>query len=170
MFLGPVETCGASFQLFGGGPKRKYILKAGPTLFLAFDGNIIPHVKIFLVLTCDRKFFCQKWKNFPPQCNDAGRNDSESILDKIRYNQMYSSSVLATHPKRLMCVTTYQKGTNTQNSGLSVFFIIRRLNSWEAICTSYGFKSVCLSIFCYNFKELQGYQNGRSRCCKAWPA
>ena len=63
------------------------------------------------------------------QCNDAGRNKSENISDRIRYNQMYSASVLATHPTLDVRYLTYLKGTNTQNSGLSVSFLIRRLNS-----------------------------------------
>jgi len=67
------------------------------------------------------------------QCNDAGRNKLENISDKIRYNQMYSASVLATHPKRLMCVTTYQRGTNTQNSGLSVAL---QSGNWSALFTT----------------------------------
>jgi hypothetical protein len=38
-------TCGTSFQLFGGRSQTKKLLKAGCTLFLAFDENIFPHVK-----------------------------------------------------------------------------------------------------------------------------
>ena len=51
-------------------------------------------------------------------CNDAGRNKSENISGKIRYNQMYPASVLATRPN---CQSDDLKGSNTQNSGQSVF-------------------------------------------------
>jgi hypothetical protein len=36
------------FPSFGAEVPNEKILKAGPTLFLAFDENIFPHVKMFL--------------------------------------------------------------------------------------------------------------------------
>jgi hypothetical protein len=48
----------------GGGPKRKKILKAGPTLFLACGENIFPHGKNFWDFTCDRKIV--KSENISP--------------------------------------------------------------------------------------------------------
>jgi hypothetical protein len=39
MFQDTWEHVGTSFNFWGAGPKRKQLLKAGPTLFLGFDGR-----------------------------------------------------------------------------------------------------------------------------------
>ena len=58
--MGPVSN------FLGGGPKRKIILKAGPTLFLALDENFFSSCEIlFGILRVTAKFFVKS--DFFPQ-------------------------------------------------------------------------------------------------------
>ena len=60
-------------------------------------------------------------------CNDAGRNKSENISDKIRYNQMYSVSVLATRPNAYQSDENLSEGYKYSEFGVvSILFLIRQ--------------------------------------------
>jgi hypothetical protein len=66
--VGPVSN------FLGGGPKRKKIPKAGPTLFLACGENIFPHGKFFFgILRVTAKFFVKSENIFPPRRKKVGK-------------------------------------------------------------------------------------------------
>jgi len=81
----------------GGGPKRKKILKAGPTLFLACGVNIFPHGKIFLgFYVWPQNFLSKVKKIFPPKKKSRKNFTCDRHLINIYYD------LRAAKPKRTL--------------------------------------------------------------------